>query len=267
MKRFISIAGILLVLFAVSYAFAAATYTPITDVSRITDIQGIYETSATQKFPLGTRIVVDERTFRYSKAGGNLVRNLGGQNYSQWPINAAVLATSAIGATTVTVAETTCAVNYYQDGWIVFFTSPMQWRRIVSNTVSNGTSCVLTLDGALEAAVTKDTTFATGYPSIYADVRQAVSPAGYNTVVCIPLVTVASGSYFWGQTWGPCYAVADGTVPGSAIDKRDLYWAQSGNVEPYGDANAGVGGQVAGYVIPRTASGSGDQFFMLQLSP
>lgn len=231
----------------------------------------VYTTSTTQLYPLGTRLEIDERVFRYCRAGSALVRHIAGANADQWSAaNAAAAATSAVGATTVTVANTVATADLYVNGWAVIFTSPMQMRRITSNTATDATNCVLTLDGALDAAVTSASTWITAYPSIYYDVRAPStisSYVDYISFVCVPLVTVASGSYFWGQTWGPCYGVAGATVPGSAANQREIYFSTAGNLWDYGDAGAGTGAQYAGYLLPRTASGSGDQFYMLQLAP
>lgn len=231
----------------------------------------LYADSTTQLYTLGTRLQAGEQVFRYCRAGSALTRYVAGLNDDQWSLtNAAVKATSAAGATSVTVANTSGTLDLYVGGYIVFFTSPLQVRRVVGNAASDGTDMVCELDGALEAAVTSASTWATGYPNIYYDVTAPPSTSGhvdYVTFVCVPICTVASGSYFWGQTWGPCYGVADATVPGSTMQQREIYFATSGNLLDYGDGSAGAGAQYAGYLLPRTGSGSGDQFYMLQLAP
>lgn len=228
--------------------------------------QDIHEASTTQKYDIGTRLAEGDRVFRYCKAGAALSRFIGGFNENQWPINAALTAAAALGASTMSVPETTATKNQYAGGYIILFTSPLQMYRILSNTVSDGTDCVLTLETTIKA-VAAIGTWATGYKSAYSDLRNITSGAvGYNSVMAVPVIDVASGSYFWGQTWGPCYAVADGTVPGITSGARTVFWAQSGNIEPYADSGAGIG-QMAGVLIPRTANGSGDQFYMLMISP
>ncbi len=227
--------------------------------------QDIHAAHTSQQYSLGTRLVEGDRVFRYALAGAALNRFIGGFNNIQWPLNAALTEDAALGATEVSVPDATAVVNYYAGGYVVFFTSPLQMYRILSSTVSDGTDVVLTLETGLKVAC-PSTTWATGYPSIYRDLRNICSTVGYNSVVGVPVIDVASGSYFWAQTWGPCFAVADGTVPGITSGARTVFWAQSGNVEPYADSGAGIG-QMAGFIIPRTQNGSGDQFYMLMLSP
>lgn len=228
--------------------------------------QDIYSASVTKKFPIGTRRVVDERVFRYCKAGAGLSRFIGGFNNGAWPINGTLTIETVAGSRTVSVPDASCAVNAYAGGYIALFTSPLQFYRILSNTVSDGAETILTIDTPLKETCAIGT-WATGYASPYADLRNITSgEVGYGSVLAVPIIDVTDQYYFWGQTWGPCYAVADGTVPGITAGSRHVFWAQSGNIEPYVDAGAGIG-QFAGYLIPHTSDGSGDQFFMLTLSP
>lgn len=235
------------------------------------EVIDLYDDSTTQLYTLGTRLVYGDQVFRYCRAGSALTRYVAGCNDDQWSLtNAAVKATSAAGATTVTVANTTATADLYEGGYIVLFSSPLQVRRIKGNAASDGTDTVLTLDGALETGVTSATEWATGYPNLYYDVTSPDNTSGnvdYISFIAVPVCTVASGSYFWGQTWGPCYGVAGSTVPGSAANQREVYFSTAGNLLDYGDAGAGTGMQYAGYILPRTGSGAGDQFYMLQLAP
>jgi len=231
--------------------------------------QTYYELSLVANYTLGSRMVVDERTYRYCFAATALERNIGNFNFGQWPINAVLPAPGAVaGATTLLITDGACVVNAYAGGWIVIFTANMQMYRIVSNTVSNGVTTTLTLDRPIELIAAAGT-WATGYANIFGNVRAPGSPgmaAGFNTVVCVPTVAVPINNFFWGQRSGPCYGVADGTVPGIVADRRPLWFAQSGNLWPYGDAAAGIGAQYAGYLLPRTAApADGDQFYWLQL--
>jgi hypothetical protein len=190
-------------------------------------------------------------------------------NDDQWSAtNAAAKATTAVGGTTVTIANTTATANQLEGGWLVAFTSNMQVRRIISNAASDGTDCVVTVDGAIDATITSASTWITAYPSIYYDCTTPASTSGnvdYITFVCVPLIVVTSGYYFWGQTWGPCYGVASSTVPGGTAKQREVFFSTAGNIMAETDQTDGM--QYAGYLLPRTSSGSGDQFFMLCLAP
>jgi len=227
-------------------------------------------TSATQQYALGTPLQIDDRVYRYCRAGSALTRFVAGCNDDQWGLtNEAADATSAVGSTSVTIAETTATVDSLVGSWLTIFTSPLQVRRIVANAASDGTSVVCTIDTPLEATVTTASTWITDYYNIYYDVTAPPSTSGsvdYITFVAVPVCTVTSGYYFWGQTWGPCYGVAGATVPGSAANQREVYFSTAGNVWDYGDSAAGTGAQCAGYLLPRTGSGAGDQFYFLQLA-
>jgi hypothetical protein len=229
--------------------------------------QAYHEVSTTQNFEEGTPLAVGERLFRYCYAGTDLERNIGGFNFTQWPINAALTAAAVAGRKTMSVPEATAAADYYKGGWLVVFTANMQFYEILGNTASDGTNITLTLDRAIEEGAAIGT-WVTGYPNIFKDVRAPGSAgmvAGYNTVVCVPPVAVAAGEFFWGQRRGPCYGVADGTVPGITADQRELFFEESGNLAPQTDIGAALGHQRAGYLLPRTENGSGDQFYWLQL--
>lgn len=246
---------------------------PKADVNNLA-LPNVYADETARAYSLGTRYWDGDRAFFYCQAGSALIRYEGGANYDQWSVsNAAINIAAVVGATSISIPNTDATLNSLVGGYVVMFTSPLQMRFIIGNEASDSTDTVVTLDGALETALVAASTFITAYKPWYSNIYGPSAGVlggayvDYVTYVCIPVCTVASGSYFWGQTWGPCYAVASGTVPGSAANKRDLYFQTDGNVAPYGDGNAGIGGQYAGYLLPRTASGSGDQLYMLQLVP
>lgn len=229
--------------------------------------QEIWEDSATQKYRIGSRKVVDDRVFHYSYAGEDLTRYLAGYNHSQWPINGALTIQGEAGAYTLSVPDAAGAAGDYAEGWIVIFTTPLQMKRIRTNDATAAGEVVLYLYEPLDAVAIIGT-WVTGYPAIYRNVQSPPAPdPDYISFVIVPIMNVTALRWFWGQTWGPCYGVAGGTVPGSAANHRDLYFSTAGNLLPYGDGASGIGGQYAGYLLPRTSLGSGDQFYMLQLQP
>ncbi len=228
----------------------------------------IYAESSTQLYDLGTRLVVDERVFRYARAGAAINRSDGAMNADAWSLtNEEPNQNAAVGATTFKVVNTTATKDQYKGGWVAIFTGRLQLRHIISNAASDGTDTEITIDGGLEEAITADSTWVTGYASIYYDTRTLSET--WTSVVCVPPIAVTSQYFYWGQTWGPCYLRAAGTVPGVTANDRDGYFAGTGalygNIQSEG-ATAG-GYQRAGFLLPTTSSGGGDQFFMLQLSP
>ncbi len=232
--------------------------------------QGIYEESATQKYRIGTRMVVDERTFRYSKATTALIKMRGAYNGNGWPINAAQLTAVTIATSTIKVVEATAAAGDYAGGYIVLFTSPFQMRRILGNDVSDGTETILYVDGAWEAGAAIGI-WATGYPSLYGNCKNASligAPArDYITFVVVPLIEVTINYFFWGQTAGPCYGTVESLVPGAVINSRRVNFSVNGHLWSGTNLSPGgaLGSQHAGYLLPVTSSGNGDQFYMLEL--
>jgi hypothetical protein len=243
--------------------------------------QDIYEASTTQKHRIGERLPLGDRVFRYCKAGAAIAdpyTRQGCINYHQ-PYEGNRAATAyAVGATEITLPTVgstidtgLTAADAYAEGYIWFQTDPSQMHRIRSNTVSDGTNIVVTLyDGlttALPTGTAGTTRWVTMWPSIYSDVRQGNAEAsGFSSVVCLPLIEVASGSYFWGQTWGPAFFTAFSTAPGKTAGYRGVHFNTTD--KSVIDAGGGtIGLQYAGYLLARTTSTYGDQFVMLQLSP
>jgi hypothetical protein len=227
----------------------------------------VYEDSTVQKYDLGTRLSVDERVFRYARAGALLQRHDGASNFDAWSLtNEAPNQSAAIGATSIQVVNTTGTADQYKGGWVAIFTNRLQVRRILRNDASDGTDILLYLDGGLETAIVADSTWVTGYPSIYYDTRQIATE--FASVMCVPLCVVESGSYYWGQTWGPCYGRAINTVPGVTSFDREVYFGGNGSLYGHIEAEAAAAGgyQRAGHLLPKTSSG-GDQLYMLQLAP
>lgn len=228
----------------------------------------VYEDETTQRYKLGTRLAVDERVYHYARAGAGINRHDPVMNADSWSLtNEEPNQAAAAGATTVQVVNTSATENQYQGGWIAIFTGRLQVRHILENDASDGTDTTLYLDGGLEEGITADSTWVTGYPSIYYDTRTAAE--NFHSVVGVANCVVASGSYYWAQTWGPCYARAAGTVPGVTAYDRDIFAAGTGAVYGHIQAEGATAGgyQRLGFLLPKTSSGGGDQFFMLQLTP
>lgn len=237
--------------------------------SEATSPSVVYEDSTTQENDLGTRLAIDERVFRYARAGAAINRADTVMNFDSWSLtNEEPNQAAAAGATSIQVVNTAGTADQYKGGWVAIFTTPrLQLRRILRNDASDGTDILLYLDGGLEQAIVADSTWVTGYPSIYYDTRTAAE--NFNSVVGVAPCAVASGSYYWAQTWGPCYARAAGTVPGVTAFDREIYAAGTGALYGHIQAEGAVAGgyQRLGFLLPRTSAGGGDQFFMLQLAP
>ena len=252
--------------------------------------QDIHETSLVQNYDLGSRLVVrgpgGNRTFHYAKASNIVsVRHFGLKFWNQIGDGLAttLAASSAIGSKTITIADAAATLNEYRGGYVTMFSTPVQTRLVVSNTVTDGTNTTLTLDKPLTTAVTEAATYTEVLHNIYSNVRLTAGPSGgdagndYSSVAGIPFVTTsAANTYLWLQTWGPIWinphgsSLQDAGITGS---ERKLVFDCEGSITLEDDAAHGpcAGGedmQHAGFIIDRSAAGtSGPPLVMLQVSP
>ncbi len=180
-------------------------------------------------------------------------------------------AITAVGSWTMAYTgsgDATCTEDQYANGTIVIGASVYNRRvyHIAGNTASSGTTGTLTLHHPVRYAIA-GTEWATINPCPWADVRDMASD-GYRSVVCFPMQPVTSLYYFWGKTRGFCFGTVASTTPGAAADDRALAFNRDGALimvdEAWGKATPNSM-QYAGWLIEKTASGDGDQSFMLQL--
>ena len=180
-------------------------------------------------------------------------------------------AITAVGSYTMAYTgsgDASCTKDQYAGGTIVIGAAAANRRiyHIKGNTASATTTGTLTFYHPVRYAIA-GTEWATINPSPYRDVRPMASD-GYRSVVCFPLQPVTSGYYFWAKTRGFCFGTVASTTPGAAADDRALAFNRDGALimvdEAWGKATPNSM-QYAGYLIEKTASGDGDQSFMLQL--
>ena len=226
-----------------------------------------------QRYPVGTRLTMDERVFRYCKAETAAIshQNRGAGNNNRHTEGDA-LGNAVAGAYTLnwrindvdyhtsdpfSYAE----VNAYEGGYIWIMNSDAslwEFHKIVSNLVATGSDrlvdyVTLTLETPLKSATT--TPWCTAYRNIYSDARMEVSsgiPSQDMAVVCVPHIKAAVDSFFWGQTWGPMWTTAVSTPPNDQY--RMLCWHPTGVIARVGtDYSWGSSGQqIAGYVFTYT---------------
>lgn len=236
-------------------------------------LQQIHEESETQNYDIGTRLVVDERSFRYSKAGTAIVAMMAG-HCGNLPTECNTHAVaSLIDTYEVTILDTTPrVVDYYAGGyiWIMNLVSGVyEMLKIKASAISAGTSIMLTLHEPLRATVPAST-WITAWPGVYSNILGTTSE--FMAQVVVSLRPVQSGFYFWGQTWGPCFGTVVSTVPGRDAYNRELFFNIDGGLITGIDASVKTNGhyQRAGFLITNTTPGGegyGDQLYMLQLSP
>jgi len=233
--------------------------------------QGVYEQSAIQHFPIGTRLQLHDRTFYYCKAAGTtaVAMKAGHNSVADLGVNTDAVDYAA-GETEIVVLDTnTRAANYYQNGyvWVMNLVSGVyQMLKIKSSDAAAAADNKVTIQlyDPLPFAIPAST-FVTIWPNPFSAITFTTS--AYSAMMCVPLIPVTDTYYFWGQTWGPCFGTAMSAIPGAASADREVYFNGDGALI------AGVDTvletqvpQRAGFIITMT-SGGGDQFYMLQITP
>jgi len=249
--------------------------------------QSIHSTSLIQNYVVGTRrIRWDGRVFRYAKASNIVsVRHFGLKFWNQIGDGLATTldATSAVGASTITIVDAAATLNEYKGGFVTMFSTPIQTRGILGNTAVSGGNTIITLDEPLTTEVTA-ATYTEVLHNPYSNVRLTAGPSGgdsgndYSSVAGIPCaITTVANTYLWLQTWGPIWINPHGSSlqnAGITGGERKLVFDCEGSiciVDDVAHGPCGAGGdeqQLAGFIIDRSASGvSGPPLVMLQISP
>ena len=235
-------------------------------------VPNVFSQSATALYPIGTRLQLDDRVFRYAKAGGDLITLRAMCSYdcrTRSSVDSTDVATAA-GSTTLVLDGASSGVpleNAYAGGYVLILTSATLGRvtmRIHGNTKATATSpypTTLTLEQPLPHEVAANTDCDI-FPSRYADVRN-ISPL-WNPVVGVVLDCISSGYYCWVQTWGPCFITCTSTELGDASgDRAAVFSGSDGTIAPADETwNAGTSPQLAGYTLS-TADGEGSEWIML----
>ena len=234
------------------------------------DTNATITTSATQKFALGTRgLTPDGRVFHYARAGeaisvGRLVM---AKTQMEWGIASTNAALSTDGALAQTAgltstwdrivlsstwsafsppSSTGVTADLFKDGmaWVAKGTGYGQAVRIKSNTTGStgvaGQSVTIVFkdNDRFSASLTTANEFAittSQYDRVTMDIGATFAIGGTATnCVGVAPVAVASGYYFWAQTWGMCPVLAVGTlVLGQEV-------VQSTDANTTGGVSAGV---------------------------
>jgi len=238
--------------------------------------QSIYDASTVQNFALGARKVVDERVFRYAMAGAAIVNppNLHRLLVCKVTYSSAQDRTPdlihPIGSTVIKLPDTNATVDQYKGGWMEIWTvgGKFQFRRILSNTVSNGTYAYFTIDRGLNLAIAASGDQCSVHQNFYSSVGPAGTTVGRETPVgmCQVHAGVALNSYFWLQTWGPAWIAATGTQPGAVANFRDVYMHSDGCINSANGETVGTTSPPrVGFALETGTAGL--NIIMLQITP
>lgn len=260
------------------------------------DIQDVHEESAVKNYTIGTRLVMDDRVFRYCYAKGALNAFKGGAADVMPREGAGDAVAYEVGATVVTIPMNQYgddytvekAVNYWDEGyyWSGVSTPTVgMLHRIKSSAVATATGRITVLEGGYVSATLYEaikyripaSTWQTSWVNPYSVVKAKAS--GKQSIICQPLRNITAERYFWGQTWGPCFGQQHSTKLGLASGDRMCYFKSDGSLCSSKDVTYTTGSpheQLAGYLITCTrawinmgnvAEAGGDQFYCLMLSP
>lgn len=260
------------------------------------DIQDIHEESAVQNYTIGTRLVMDDRVFRYCQAKEALDPLLGARADVMPREGEGDAVDYEVGEYEVTIPMNSNGpdyaaeqvADYWNEGyyWIQVSPAPGILYKIKDSAAATtegritsitGGFVTLTLYESLKVRVPAST-WQTSWVNPYKTCKHEHS--GKMSVIAMPLISVTINYYFWGQTWGPCFGQLNNTAIGRNSGDRTVFFASDGSLMSSVDVDYATAGnalpQIAGFVITNTeawtnagggAEAGGDQFYMLQLSP
>jgi len=239
-----------------------------------------YAAHATKQHEIGTRYIMDDRSFRYVYAGGTLNCDLGASPYNTQCVAYATIAKDAIiGATKVVIdvaitdgalGDGAIAKDELFGGYIVIFPHSENSinRRIIGNTLiaADGGEVTVELDAGIPVALDADNDHAECMASPYSDVRTDGTVT--KSVVGVPMVAAVAGQWLWIQTWGPVWIAPQAEV-GVGNNNRQVVFRHDGSLDEHDYSTAIVAkGQHAGFVLANASGGGqGAAFIMLQICP
>lgn len=256
--------------------------------------QGVYQQSATKKFPIGARKVFGGRVYRYGYTVNGLIASalmskLGINSHYESGYGTSNLCfgnVHFVGGVPIPANSpyvdycdvTARPVNYYQGGYLVVFSTLSPYthqHNIIASELGNGTYVRLWLDEPTFAAIpllNADgfTTDAAVYRSPYAAFEEAESvSSGFEPFVGVCLAgKVEPLRYIWILTAGPVWlqstaAGGDNERPGATINYRTAYANPQGTVDPAGQVSTDH--QQVGYVLYVSIATKDATMIMLQL--
>jgi len=239
--------------------------------------QAVHEESSVAKYPVGLRYPLgDDWVFHYCRAKVALPLNKRGAGNDDvlHEQNTAVVASA--GDISLTIVGSFTA-DQFKNGIINIWTDPVQiLLRVKGNDVGDGVNTVIHLKDPLLEDVAL-ATFTDIHANIYNNCSNlaGLAVAGELQIVCVPLIAITLGYYFWGLTYGPCVGIAHtGAGLGAASNEKTVYFWPDGSIDSIANiiTDGGTAGQqIAGTMLARLANPAGtpadDIYYMLKLAP
>lgn len=235
---------------------------------------GVYSTGTTALYPNGTIYRNGDCAYRYGRAGAALKGGYAAKNWGQYSgVTGGNVTARAIGDDTLDILldATTGAAAWFgtKDNMVGgLYVQPDatsgQFRKIIGHEVGISTSTIwMTLDGPLTRTMVA-ASFTEIAQNPYRDLRSTGND--YSSVMGVPTTIIASGSYGWIQSWGPCWVTPNQPVS-DAANRRQICFKNEGQIWAYDDATGETGHQLAGFTIDRTSSGGDNPpFIFLQIT-
>ena len=188
--------------------------------------QGIYETSSTKLARLGERLQLGDRVFRYAKSGAAILGGMlvqgpikgGSDTTLQTTLPVTVAAAAGDSRIYVNALTTAQAADLYADGWASIFDATLAGPtlfRVKGNSALavSGVTSYIDLYDATPVALTTSSQIELITNPYNGCITLASATAITGMLLGVAPVYVASGYYFWLQTFGPC-----SVIPYAALD-------------------------------------------------
>lgn len=178
--------------------------------------------SATQEFPLGTKLVYGDRVFRYVLAGGTSL--VAGSLYQSVvplaghideAIDAPAVGTSVISFTPAATTTDDLTANELSDGylWVNDETGEGRVYRIKSHpAITGAVAGNITLFDPIQIAPAAAATASVVHNPWRSIIVVPASTGPTSSLVGVAIHAVTNAQYGWIQTEGPCAVLTDGTV-------------------------------------------------------
>lgn len=239
------------------------------DVNRGLAIPDPYVFDTTQKYPVGTKFVDDDRRFHYgyiNALGGAMTANRGmggvmnAATYIAFTTSAVI---EPVDETEISVVDAASTLNMWAGGYLMIRAHPVCYYRILSNTAAVAAS-VITLERGLLTATTSGATVWANQ-NMYSKMESHLPNANlrYASCVGICLPVAVAARWAWVQTWGPCYLSGGDELIGKSEDIREAYVYGDGTLQ---SPAAFHRKQRAGYALNQTSSNVSTWYIYLQLA-
>lgn len=217
--------------------------------------QSIYEQSTTQKAPLGTKLEVGDRIFRYAKAGigqlgisaGRIACTIAPPATHGGTFVSFAVATTGASVIYATIGATVGLVNTYAEGFVVFGggTRLGEVYKIKAQGLGDAstglTNVAITLYDPIVGTVTA-TSLGALQMNRYITAVKTAATAG--DCVGVSMIDVTEGNFFWLQTKGPAAVISAATPAANAA----VGLGTTGTIISIAVATTGLDNVVVGHV-------------------